>query len=73
MKFFRQRNRFFAGHADRLCFDPSICDLIVGHRFYETPCIILRNLLVSTRAIIKVKGHEYWWLAGSYDLEIRHF
>ena len=23
--------------------------------------------------IIKVKGHQYWWLADSYDLEIGHF
>ena len=23
--------------------------------------------------IIKVKGHQYWWLAGGYDLEIGHF
>ena len=21
----------------------------------------------------QVKGHQYWWLAGSYDLEIGHF
>ena len=30
--------------------------------------------LAGTRAIIKVSGHQYWWLAGGYDaLEIRHF
>ena len=23
--------------------------------------------------IIKVSGHQYWWLAGGYDLEIGHF
>ena len=21
----------------------------------------------------RVKGHQYWWLAGGYDLEIGHF
>ena len=29
-------------------------------------------LLMSTRALIKVSGHQYWWLAGGYDLEIGH-
>ena len=24
-------------------------------------------------AIIKVSGHKYWWLAGSYDLRIGQF
>ena len=24
-------------------------------------------------AIIEVSGHQHWWLAGGYDLEIRHF
>ena len=24
------------------------------------------------RAIIKMKGHQHWWLAGGYDLEIGH-
>ena len=27
----------------------------------------------GTRAIIKVSGHWYWWLAGGYYLEIGHF
>ena len=27
----------------------------------------------STRPIIKMKGHQHWWLAGGYDLEIGHF
>ena len=27
----------------------------------------------GTRAIIKVSDHQYWWLAGGYDLEIGHF
>ena len=29
--------------------------------------------LAGTQAIIKVLGHQYWWLAGGYDLEIGHF
>ena len=29
--------------------------------------------LTGARAIIKVSGHQYWWLAGGYDLEIGHF
>ena len=27
----------------------------------------------GARAIIKVSGHQYWWLAGGYDLEKAHF
>ena len=23
--------------------------------------------------VVLVKGHQHWWLAGSYDLEIEHF
>ena len=29
--------------------------------------------LTCARAIIKVPGHQYQWLAGGYDLEIRYF
>ena len=29
--------------------------------------------LADAWAIIKVSGHQYWWLAGGYDLEIGHF
>ena len=25
------------------------------------------------RVIIKVMGHQHWWLAGGYALEVRHF
>ena len=28
---------------------------------------------MPARVIIKVKGHQYRWLAGGYDLEIGHF
>ena len=26
--------------------------------------------LAGSRALIKVSDHQYWWLAGGYDLEI---
>ena len=29
--------------------------------------------LAGAQAIIKVLGHQHWWLAGGYDLEIGHF
>ena len=29
--------------------------------------------LAGTRAIIKVSGHQHWWLVGGYDLEIGQF
>ena len=29
--------------------------------------------LAGARTIIKVSGHQYWWLAGGYDLEIGQF
>ena len=29
--------------------------------------------LAGARAIIKVSGHQYRWLAGGYDLEIGYF
>ena len=31
------------------------------------------HLLTGTQVIIKVLGHQHLWLAGGYDLEIRHF
>ena len=31
------------------------------------------SLRAPVRVIIKVKGHQYLWLAGGYDLEIGHF
>ena len=27
---------------------------------------------LGVRAIIKMSGHQHWWLAGGYDLEIGH-
>ena len=29
--------------------------------------------LTDSRAIIKVKDNQHWWLAGGYALEIGHF
>ena len=29
--------------------------------------------LAGARAIIRLPGHRYRWLAGGYDLEIGHF
>ena len=29
--------------------------------------------LAGARAMIKVSGHQYWWLAGGYDMETGHF
>ena len=31
------------------------------------------HYLADTQVIIKVSGHQHWWLAGGYDLEICHF
>ena len=31
------------------------------------------SVLAGARVIIKVSGHQYWWLVGAYDLEIGHF
>ena len=28
--------------------------------------------LAGARVIIKVSGHQHWWLAGGYDPEIGH-
>ena len=29
--------------------------------------------LAGARAIIRVSDHQYWWLAGGYNLKIGHF
>ena len=29
--------------------------------------------LAGAQVIIKVSGHQYWWLAGGYNLQIGHF
>ena len=35
-------------------------------------CLLMLRLLFDY-LIIKVKGHQYQWSAGGYDLEIEHF
>ena len=35
--------------------------------------IIIIITLAGAWVIIKVKGHQYWWIAGGYDLEIGQF
>ena len=34
---------------------------------------VLLQVITQAPVIIKVLGHQYWWLAGAYDLEIEHF
>ena len=31
------------------------------------------SMLTGAQAIVKVKSHQYQWLAGGYDLELEHF
>ena len=50
--------------------------LFPGHNHLLTtdtddPTLIIT--LAGDRAIVKVSGHPYRWLAGGYDLEIGHF
>ena len=51
--------------------------LFPGHNRLLTNSTDDPSLLIITRApvIIKVLGHQCWWLAGGYDLhvEIGHF
>ena len=44
--------------------------LFTGHNHLLTTGTDDRSL-TGTRAIMKVSGHQYQWLAGGYDLEIR--
>ena len=46
--------------------------LFPGHNHLQTTSADDPSL-TGTRAIIKVLGHQYWWLAGGYDLEVGHF
>ena len=43
-----------------------------GHNHLLTTCIDDPSL-TGAQAIIKVSGHQYWRLAGDYNLEIGHF
>ena len=46
--------------------------LFPGHNHLLIFTLIIT--LVGAHAIIKVSGHQYWWLAGGYnDLDIGHF
>ena len=47
--------------------------LFPGQKHLLTTGILMTVHLAGTRAVIKVLGHQYWWLAGGYDLEIGHF
>ena len=40
---------------------------------FPGPNYPLTTSAVDVRVIIKVKGHQHWWLASGYDLEIGHF
>ena len=47
-----------------------------GHNRLQPPVLITEHLIITladARAIIKLSGHQYWWLAGGYDLEIGQF
>ena len=46
--------------------------LFPGHNHLLTTCTYDPSL-AGARPIIKVSGHQYWWLTGGYDLELRHF
>ena len=46
--------------------------LFPGHNYLLTPGTDDLSL-AAAQVIIKVSGHQYRWLAGSYDLEIGHF
>ena len=46
--------------------------LFPGHNHMLTNGTDGSSLPVA-QAIIKVKGHQYQWLTGGYDLEIGHF
>ena len=51
--------------------------LLPGHNHLLTISTDDPDILLIARVpammIIKVKGYQYWWLAGGYDLEIGHF
>ena len=47
--------------------------LFPGHNHLLTTSTDDQTLFIYARVIIKVKGHQYRWLAGGDDLEIGHF
>ena len=47
--------------------------LFLGHNHLLTTSTDDRTLIIAGAwAIIKVKGHQNWWLETGYNLEIRH-
>ena len=40
---------------------------------HQVTTMPLLKMSSGARAIIKASGHQHWWLAGGYDLEIGHF
>ena len=63
------------------CGNYSVCSVIMAHctviDFMVPVCgkldsVKVRWNSVNVWAIIQVKGHQHWWLAGAYDLEIWH-
>ena len=54
------KNVFFPGHNHLLSTSAD-----------DSDTLIIVSALV--KVIIKMSSHQYWWLAGGYDLEIGHF
>ena len=46
--------------------------LFPGHNYLLTTTSDDTSL-AGIRMIVKVSGHQYWWLAGGYDMEIGYF
>ena len=46
--------------------------LFPGHNHLVTTGSVDPSL-TGARVIIKVSGHQHWWLADGYDPEIGHF
>ena len=57
------KNVLFPGQVIITCTD--------NHRHWWPGTLIIA--LAPAKVIIKVKGHQYWWLACGYHLEIGHF
>ena len=50
----------------------TLCKKATIHQV--TPMLATSKYVLSPGwRIINVSGHQYWWLAGGYDLEIGHF
>ena len=42
--------------------------LYVGHNH-----LLTTGTSIDDPTLLEVSGHQYWWLASGYDLEIGHF